>query len=123
MIKSMKKISKYLSSIYNDGGDNNFFGIYKDPYYIQVFGGRKAPKVYLDAVSNAHLLEEREKLSDEKIDKLEEMGFEEEPRSSNFSKEFDFSEQKIPELTDFIVKVLQIYEIDPYKADFEIELD
>ena len=119
----MKKISKYLSSIYNEGGDSNFFGIYKDPYYIQVFGGRKAPKVYLDAVSNAHLLEEKEKLSIHQIEKLEEMGFEEEPRSSNFSKEFDFSGQKIPELTDFIVKVLEIYEIDPFKADFEIELD
>ncbi len=119
----MKKISKYLSSIYNEGGDNNFFGIYKDPYYIQVFGGKKAPKVYLDAVSNAHLLEENEKLSDEQIEKLKEMGFEEEPRSNNFSKEFDFSEQKFPELTDFIVKVLEIYGIDPHKAEFEIELD
>ena len=119
----MKKISKYLSSIYNEGGDNNFFGIYKDPYYIQVFGGKKAPKVYLDAVSNAHLLKESEKLSDEQIKKLEDMGFEEEPRSNNFSIEFDFSEQKFPELTDFIVKVLEIYEIDPYKAEYEIELD
>ena len=119
----MKKIQKFLKSIYNEGGDNNFFGIYNDPYYIQIFGGRKAPKVYLDAVSNAHLLEENEKLSSEQIEKLEEMGFEEEPRSNNFSKEFDFSEQKIPELTDFIVKVLEIYEIDPYKAEFEIELD
>ncbi|MHA1560747.1 MAG: hypothetical protein ACTSPA_01360 [Promethearchaeota archaeon] len=117
----MKKISKFLKSIYNEGGDSNFFGIYQDPYYIQVNGGRKASKVYLDAVSNAHL-EEKDKLSIEQIEKLEEMGFEEEPKSKNLSKEFDFSEQKIPELTDFIVKVLEIYGIDPYKAEFEIEL-
>ena len=121
MIKSMKKISKFLKSIYNEGGDSNFFGIYKDPYYIQVNGGKKATKVYLDVVSNAHL-EENEQLSTEQIEKLEEMGFQEEPRSNNLSKEFDFSEQKIPELTDFIVKVLEIYGIDPYKAEFEIEL-
>ena len=121
MIKTMKKISKYLNSIYNEGGDNNFFGIYNDPYYIQVNGGRKAQKVYLDAVSNAHL-EEEEKLSIEQIEKLNEMEFEEEPKSKNLSKEFDFSEQKIPELTDFIVRVLEIYGIDPYKAEFEIEL-
>ena len=119
---TMKKISKYLKSIYNEGGDNNFFGIYKDPYYIQVNGGRKSPKVYLDAVSNAHL-EEEEKLSDEQIKKLEEMGFEEESRSNNLSKELDFSEEKVPELTGFIVKVLEIYGIDPYKAEFEIELN
>jgi len=110
----MKKISKFLKSIYNEGGDSNFFGIYQDPYYIQVNGGRKASKVYLDAVSNAHL-EEKDKLSIEQIEKLEEMGFEEEPKSKNLSKEFDF-------LTDFIVKVLEIYGIDPYKAEFEIEL-
>lgn len=122
MIKIMKKISKYLRSIYNEGGDNNFFGIYQDPYYIQVNGGRKAPKVYLDAVSNTHL-EEEERLSTEQIEKLEEMEFEEEPKSKNFTKEFEFSEQKIPELTEFIVRVLEIYGIDPYKAEFEIELN
>ena len=85
-------------------------------------GGRKAQKVYLDAVSNAHL-EEEEKLSPEQIEKLKEMEFEEEPKSKNLSKEFDFSEQKIPELSDFIVRVLEIYGIDPYKAEFEIELN
>ena len=122
MIKTMKKISKFLKSIYNEGGDSNFFGIYKDPYYIQVNGGRKETKIYFDVVSNAHL-EEDEKLSTEQIEKLEEMGFEEESRSKNLSKEFDFSEEKIPELTDFIVKVLEIYGIDPYKAEFEIELN
>ena len=119
---TMKKISKFLKSIYNEGGDNNFFGIYQDPYYIQVNGARKTPKVYIDAVSNAHL-EAEEQLSVEQIEKLDEMGFEEEPRSNNLSKGFDFSEQKIPELTDFIVKVLGIYGIDPYKAEFEIELN
>ena len=118
----MKKISKFLKSIYNEGGDNNFFGIYQDPYYIQVNGGRKVPKIYLDAVSNAHL-DEKDKLSIEQVEKLENMGFEEQPRSNNLSKEFDFSEEKIPEIMDFIVKVLEIYGIDPYKAEFEIELN
>ncbi|MHA1718581.1 MAG: hypothetical protein ACTSWX_08250 [Promethearchaeota archaeon] len=119
----MKKISKYLKSLYFEGGDNNFFGIYKDPYYIQVIGGKKAPKVYIEAASNEHLDGSDELLSIEQIEKLKEMGFEVEPRSKNFSKEFDFSEQNFPEISEFIVKVLDIYGIDPYKAEFEIDLE
>ncbi len=118
----MKKLLKQLKSMYLEGGEGNFLQITEDPYYIQVIGGKKAPNLFIDAVSDAHLNED-EFLSDEQKSKILALGFEIEPRSENFSKEMPFSEDKFAEIDETIIKVLEVYGVDPYKAEFELELD
>jgi len=107
--------------MYNEGGDDNFLTIAQDPYYIQVNAQKKGQALYIDAVSNAHLQED-EFLSEEKEEKIKSLGFEEDPRSNNFSIEVPFGEAKIPEIDAILVKLFEIYGIDPHKAEFELEL-
>ena len=118
----MKKLVKILKNMYLTGSDDNFLTISKDPYYIQVNGAKKAPKIFIDAVSNSHLAEE-EFLSEEQLQKFAELGFETEPRSGNLSLEMDFSDVKAPEIDEKIIKALDIYGIDPHKADFDENID
>ncbi|MHA1647160.1 MAG: TY-Chap domain-containing protein [Promethearchaeota archaeon] len=118
----MKLLTKNLKSLYSDGGDGNFLNISRDPYYVQVIGPRKNPVLYIDAVSNEHLTEE-EKISDEQTEKIRALGFEEDPRSHNFSIEMPFGENQIPKIDEMIVNVLGIYGVDPYKAEFELTLE
>ena len=107
--------------MYNEGGDDNFLTIAQDPYYIQVNAQKKGQQLYVDAVSNAHLQED-DILSEDQIEKIKTLGFEEEEKSNNFSIEMPFGEAKIPEIDGLIIKTLEIYGIDPYKAEFELEL-
>ena len=118
----MKKLVKILKSMYSQGTEDNFLNISKDPYYIQVNGGKKSPHIFIDAVANSHLAE-ADFLSEDQLQKFAELGFEIEPRSGNLSLEMDFSEQKAPEIDEKIIAALAIYGIDPYKAEFEEEID
>ena len=107
--------------MYNEGGDDNFLVVAKDPYYIQINAQKKGQQLFIDAVSNDHLQED-EFLSDEQVEKIKGLKLEEDPRSNNFSIEVPFGEAKIPEIDVLIVKLFEIYGIDPYKAEFEVEL-
>ena len=118
----MKKLLKILKSMYHEGSEGNYLIIVKDPYYIQLNGGKKEPKIFIDAVSNDHLSEE-DKLSDAQIKEFFDIGFEEENRSNNLSKEMEFSESNFVEIDKITIKALEIYGIDPYKADFELEIE
>jgi len=117
----MKKLIKTLKSMYNEGGDDNFLTIAQEPYYIQVNAQKKGQQLYVDAVSNAHLQED-EFLSEEQVEKIKGLGLEEDPQSNNFSIEVPFGEAKVPEIDGLIVKLLEIYGIDPHKSEFDLEL-
>ena len=118
----MKLLTKNLKSLYSDGGDGNFLNISRDPYYVQVIGPRKNPVLYIDAVSNEHLTEE-EQISNEQAEEIKALGFEVDLRSDNFTIEMPFSDAEIPKIDEMIVKVLGIYGVDPYKAEFELTLE
>ena len=118
----MKKLVKILKSMYLQGSEDNFLTISKDPYYVQINGGKKSPHIFIDAVSNSHL-SEAEFLSEEQLKKFADLGFETEPRSGNLSLEMDFSDAKALEIDEKIIKALEIYGIDPHKAEFEENID
>lgn len=108
--------------MYLQGSEDNYLIIAKDPYYIQVNGGKKTPKIFIDAVSNAHLAE-ADHLTEEQLQKFAELGFEPESRSGNLSLELPFSENNLTEIDEKIIKALDIFGIDPYKAEFEENID
>jgi hypothetical protein len=118
----MKKLLKTLKSMYNEGGEGNYLIIAKDPYYLQINGGKKTTHIFIDGVNNTHL-DEKDHLSEDQITQLKALGFEIEPRSGNFSKELPFSNTSLAEIDEFIIKALDLYQIDPYKAEFELELE
>ena len=117
-----KKVEKTLKSIILEGDDNNFGHIAADPYYLQITGAKKDPKIFIDAVANSHLAED-EQLTEEQNNKILELGFEIDPRSGNYTIEKTCTQATLKEVAEFIDGVLDIYGIDPNTAEYEIDID
>ncbi len=115
-------ITKSLKKLISSGDESSYINIAKDPYYIQINGGKGQDVIFIDAVANPHL-DEKDYLSDDQIAAFKALQFEEEPRSGNFVRDFPIKADTVPEATAFIVEVLKIYPIDPHKAEIESDLE
>ena len=118
----MKKIQKYLTRLYQSGDEDNFITILDDPFYLQILCGRNSPRLFIVAVSNAHLIEE-EKLTKDQEAQILMLGYVIDPKSGNYSIEMPMSLEDIPKIADFIEKTSAIYDINLETADFEEEID
>lgn len=119
---SEKHIKKNLNEILTQGGDDNFMIMAADEYYIQFNAGKRAEKMYIDAVSNAHLME-NDKLSDEQNTKFEGLGFDSEGGKENFGILVENPTDNIDKILKITKDVMEIYGLKQHKYEFEVSLD
>ena len=119
----MKDIAKYIDKMWNQGSDGNFLSLAVEPYFIQIIAPKKGRELYIDAVSNAHL-PEKAFLSEEQISEIYKLGFEDAPRSGDFTIALPFGRDSAnyEKAAEIVRKLMEIYGMNPKKVDVELVL-
>jgi hypothetical protein len=119
---SSKAIAKELKDVIAEG-EGEHLGIFGGEYHMQFSTSAKdAKKLFVDAVSNAHLMP-KDQLSPEKIKKIKELGFEQKSSKENFSMVILNAETQVDKLSQLAVKVMtEIYGVKPAQIELDSSL-
>ena len=86
------QIAAALRKLTNDGGNSNFVIVSCGDAYVQFAGTRGGPDLYCEAVGNEYLPKDRQ-LGPEKIERLEQLGFNLDDDPPQFSRRFKVKDE------------------------------
>ena len=115
------QIADALRRLTSDGGDNNFVIVSCGDFYVQFAGARGSRQLYCEAVSNEYLAQDQA-LVPEKIDRLEQLGFDLDAGSNQYSRQFKIpGESEIRELAVTTLRILA--DVYGCRRDSEVHLE
>ena len=114
-----KLLVKSLKSIILEG-DGAFFSLFGGKYHMQITtSNRGEKKLYIDAVSNAHL-PPNDKLSDDQINKIKSLGFSQTSENEDFALEIDDPLGQIDKVAKTAIQVFSdVYGVKSNQIELE----
>ena len=115
------RIADALRKLTIDGGADNFVIISCGDLYVQFAGSRGSKELYCEAVSNEYLSKD-DQLSPDRIDRLEQLGFDLDDSSSQYSRKFRIADDsEVRELARTTLNILA--DVYGCRRDSDINLE
>ena len=114
-----KLLVKSLKNIISEG-DGAFFSLFGGKYHMQITtSNRGEKKIYIDAVSNAHL-PAGDKLTDDQMNKIKAMGFSQPSEKDDFALEIDNPMDQIEKVAQTAIQVFSdVYGVKSHQVELE----
>ena len=115
------EIAGALHKLTTEGGDNNFVIVSCGDFYVQFASSRGSQELYCEAVSNEYLSKDK-RLAPDRIDRLEQLGFDLDDSSSQYSRQFKISgESEVHELARTALNILA--DVYGCRRDSQVKLE
>lgn len=115
-----KKILKGLQSFIKEAEEGGYMLISQGEFFVQVSGDKSSPELFMEAVSNAHLLA-KDQLPEDKVKQIFALGVTDEPTSHNYFAKFPKDAVSVEKMATVIAGILTIYGCNPNRVEVDIQ--
>lgn len=115
-----KKILKGLQTFIKEAEEGGYMLISQGEFFVQVSGDKSSPELFMEAVSNAHLLA-KDHLPEEKVKQIFALGVTDEPTSHNYFAKYKKDPISLEQMATTITGILTIYGCNANRVEVDIQ--